>query len=131
MSSSRFLAAVAVALAVTAAGCSGVVDPSKNTVDTFTATLPVGGQTSHPFSAGKNGEFSVRLTSVTPNNATILGVYLGQPVSGVCAQLSSVTSAGVGRDALNGPLNKGSYCVGVIDPGSSVAQTYTLQVSHP
>jgi hypothetical protein len=126
-----FLAPVVVAAALFLGGCSGVADPSKNRVENFSGTLNVLGTSDHFFSVDKNGEVVVRLTSISPNQAAILGVGLGQQANSTCAVVS-VNQAGLNRDAFSGPIQKGSWCVRVYDNGTlTAAQTYTIQVSHP
>ncbi len=133
MSASRFAAALSLVMALLVAGCSGVVDPSKNTIETFSATLAVGQSVQHNFNVGKNGELSVRLTAISPNPASLLGTYLGQPFAGGCSLFSGPNNfTGLNRDTFNGPINKGTYCLVVFDTGSlTTAQNYTIQISHP
>jgi hypothetical protein len=125
--------AVACSLAgLLAAGCGGVVDPSKNQVENFSGTLEVGGAVTHFFSVSKNGEMSARLTAITPGSASLLGTALGEQVSGTCSVFGVNNFTGLNRDVFAGPINKGSYCMQVFDPGSlTAAQNYTLQISHP
>jgi hypothetical protein len=57
----------------------------------------------------------------------------GQQTSGGCASISTVPAI-VGRQALGGRIDKGSYCVQVFDPGLvplSGPQTYTIRISAP
>jgi hypothetical protein len=128
----QFGAAVLGLSALFLAGCSGVVDPSKNQVENFSGTLNLLAQVDHNFNVEKNGEVQVRLTSITPNSAAILGVGLGQPAGSTCGIYSVNNIAGVGRDAFGSSIQKGSWCVRVFDNGTLTApQNYTLQVSHP
>jgi hypothetical protein len=116
-------------------GCGGIVDPSKNTVVTFTDSLDVGGSgPTHLFSASKNGEFFITLTSLTPDTTAAVGIIWGQQVSGGCSQISGNSFAQVNRQAIGGPIDKADYCVVVVDTGASILsgrQTYTIRVSHP
>lgn len=128
---SRLLAVVLVA-AVVSAGCGGVTDPSSNTVESFSGSLSPGGVAIHTFSAGKNGEVQLKLTAIAPNAASLIAWFLGQPVSTVCSPFTSITSAGLNSAPFAYPVNKGTYCVEILEPGtSSVVQSYTIQVSHP
>jgi hypothetical protein len=72
----------------------------------------------------------------------VIGVLYGQNVSGACQPVqtnSIVTNNSVGHTVLSGSiLIKGPYCLLVFDPvGIStntqwpVAQTYSIEVSHP
>ena len=87
-----------------AAGCGGVVDPSKNQVETFSSTLEVGGAVTHFFSVSKNGEMSARLTAITPSSASLLGTALGQQVSGTCSVFGVNNFTGLNRDVFAGPM---------------------------
>jgi hypothetical protein len=124
------------ALAVLLPGCSGVIDPSKNTVEPFSGLVPVGGAyIKTPISWSKQGEIEVTITSVTPTPTNgPLAMYIGQSdSSGNCFQLSGYLSqAIVNRTVQFGVLNKGSYCLGVYDPGVlTVAANVTGNFSHP
>jgi hypothetical protein len=123
--------------------CGGVVDPSKNKVDTFSGTLQPqsGGSTNvHFFSVSKNGEVTFTMTSVTPApvNAGTLIFSLGQPSSGSCQLFPGQAQAAVVNRGIqfypfaNGLINKGDYCLAVIDLGIiTVATSYTGNISHP
>src|SRR5712692_4846878 len=90
----RFSAALVLAAALLGAGCGGIVDPSQNTVETFSGTIAVGGQgTAHGFSASKTGEISVKVTALTPSSSnTFVGViWTGRSSTGTCTgQLGSL-----------------------------------------
>lgn len=129
----RAIAAV-IAIACGLPACGGISSPSNNTVQTFPGVFEVGSSGPvHDFSASRNGEFFVTLTSLTPDSTAIVAVSFGQRSAGGCGLITS-TFASVGRQALGGPLDKGSYCVQVADSGLSTltgAQTYSLRVSAP
>ena len=133
MYSRRFVTALPLVAALLAGGCSGITDPSKNTVESFSGTVTVlGAATTHNFSVGKNGEVSVRLTSITPNSASLLGTAIGQQFSGGCTTVAVNNFTGLNKDTFAGPIQKGAWCVQVFDSGTlSAAQNYTIQVSHP
>jgi hypothetical protein len=127
--------ATAAVIACTLPACGGIVDPSKNTVQTFPGVFEPGGSGPvHDFSASRNGEFFVTLTALAPDATAVVAISFGQRTSGGCALITS-TVAAVGRQALGGPLDKGSYCVQVSDSGLgtplSGPQTYSLRVSFP
>src|SRR5262249_31600935 len=118
--------------------CGGVVDPSKNVTDTFTGTVPVQGQSiGHPFSSDKTGEYSIKVTALTPNSTSFIGTILAQGTSdGACTpplptiQLNAFAT--VGTPALAGGIIPGRYCLFLFDIGQfTVTQTYTVTVSHP
>jgi hypothetical protein len=129
-----------IALGFFVSGCGGIVDPSKNTVQPFSGTFNVGGTgPTHLFSASRNGEFFVTLTSLSPDANAFVGILLGQQTSGGCQQFFGYGSytndyAQLNRQALGGPLDKANYCLIVYDSGVvalSGPQTYTVRVSHP
>jgi hypothetical protein len=127
------LSALTVAVALSA--CGGIVDPSKNKMDTITGTIPVGGFDFKPFSTSKNGEIQVTISSLapTPSAGALMGIALGQAASGGCAVYGNyVTTFIVGRSVQFGLLDKGSYCVQLFDTGSiTVPTTYTGILSYP
>jgi hypothetical protein len=124
------------AVATLLAGCSSVIDPSKNTVEPFSGVVPVGGAyTKTGISWSKQGEVEVTMTSVTPTPTNgPLGMYIGQSdSSGNCFQLQGyVSQAIVNRTVQFGVLQKGTYCLGVYDPGAlTVAANVAGTFSHP
>jgi hypothetical protein len=134
----RALAALASAtVATAAAACNGIVDPSKNQIQQIMGTVPVQGTSSNAFSTGKTGEFSVKITSLTPNSGTFFGVILALvPTGAGCVGSFQITAqnafATVNTVALSGPIYPGNYCVYVYDNGSfTVPETYAGQVSFP
>jgi hypothetical protein len=134
MKSSRIVTALSLAVALFVAGCDSVTDPSNNQTVTLSGTIPVQGVASppHNFSVSKNGEFRLRVLSLAPNNAVLIGVYLGQPAGAICNQAGSITTAGINTTAMSGPVNRGNYCIGVLDPGTlSTATNYSIELSHP
>jgi hypothetical protein len=123
----------AVFLTFLAGACGGVGPDENNTTSTFSERLEVGGSDTFQFSVGKNGEFSVRITSLSNSNA-ILGVWVGQPGLNACTPIVGYVApvAVLDRDALSSFIQKGSYCLQVYDSGS-LRETvdYTVRVSHP
>lgn len=124
---------VLIGLSTLTATCGGVASPSENRVETFSATLAVGGQNNHPFTVDKSGELSARITDLSPTPAVIIGTALFQSLGGTCNSLYTRDDfTGLNRDVLQLPINKGSYCVAVYDPGRLMqAQNYTIRISHP
>jgi hypothetical protein len=125
-------AAMLAVACLTIAGCGGITDPSKNQVEPFSGTLPVGGTTAHPFSASKTGELSVKLTALAPtSNGTVVLTWT-QATSGGCGGILNQNFAQLNVPVLASQIVSGSYCIVVQDPGSfTVPQTYTITVSHP
>lgn len=132
------LAAAAVIAALSAAACNGIVDPSKNQTETFSGTIPVQGTSSCcGFSTNKQGEFTIKVTSLSPSNGTFFGVVMAYAAAdGSCVgslqpiqQNSFATTA---APALSGLIYPGHYCIFLFDIGSfTVSQNYTLTASHP
>jgi hypothetical protein len=120
-------------------GCSSVVDPSDNVTQDFNGVL----EQSTEFIADiyefdvaqNNGEYSITLLDVGPDPNQILTVYLGGVnASGFCVNFqNAIANAIRGRQALNGPINKGHYCLGVAAAGNSLKSdtTYSVRLSHP
>jgi hypothetical protein len=132
------LAAALTAAALAGISCGGVVDPSKNVTDTFTGTIPVQGTASvGGFSTSKTGEYTIKVTTLTPNNGAFFGSILAAtPTEGACSgQLQPIqqNSFGVaGTPILSGAIYPGHYCIFLFDVGAfTVPQTYTLTASHP
>ena len=133
--------AIALLLALFAASCGkGPVDPSENITDRFSGTVQpasIGEPVAH-FTISRLGEFNVVMTAMTPGNA-FPGIGWGQWTGASCS-LTGQTNVvqALNRTVLSGQIFiKGDYCVIVLDgtnlgaPPLTVAQNYTIQVSHP
>jgi hypothetical protein len=133
----RFVGAVALAAAgFITIGCNGISSPSNNAVDTFPGTLNPQGGGSHPFTAAKTGEYTVKLTALAPTANALVGLALtagnndGSCSTSVVFQQNNFSS--LNAQALGGQIIAGKYCILIYDVGSlTVAQTYTITVSHP
>lgn len=134
---SWFAAALAAAALVTVS-CGGIVDPSKNVTDTFNGVIPVQGTgPGHGFSTNKTGEYSVKVTALTPSSGSFFGTVLAQGTSdGSCSgnlpiiQQNSFGTANT--PVLASGIIPGKYCIFLFDIGAfTVPQTYTVTVSHP
>ena len=126
--------AIAIACAgLMAAGCGGITDPSKNTVENISGTLQVGGLNPHPFTSSKTGELAVKITALAPTSNAPLGLIWTQAANdGTCGGILQQTVAQLNVPALSGPVSSQRYCIVVQDVGFiTVPQTYTLAVSHP
>jgi hypothetical protein len=128
-----FAAFVIAGAAILAASCGGINDPSKNTDESFSGTLQVGGANRHPFTSSKTGEISVKLTALAPTSNALIGLLWTQAANdGTCAGLLQQAFAQLNVPAIAGPVSSQRYCIIVQDIGGiSVPQTYTLVVSHP
>lgn len=124
-------------VAALSAGCSSISSPSNNQNDTFSGTVtPETGSTAavitHTFSVSKTGEMSARITSISPNNASLIGLALGQLINGSCSVFTLSNLTGLNRDVFITSIQKGSYCIQVFNGGGIAAsQTYQLTVNHP
>ena len=133
--------AIALLVGLVATGCSkGPVDPSENVTQPYSGTVQpasIGEPIAH-FPISRLGEFNVTMTALTPGNA-FPGIGWGQWTGASCSltgQTNVVTA--LNRTVLSGQIFiKGDYCVIVFDgtnlgvPPLTVAQNYTIQVSHP
>jgi len=129
----RLIAAVAVAASL--AACGGVSSPSSQTQDNFSGTVDPVGQSSNNFSVGKTSELSVTLVSLTPRPVLgFIGLAIGQPVAGGCSPFGAyvVAQAAIGQTYALGQVQKGSYCVLVIDGNGilTTTATYSVRVVH-
>ncbi len=135
---SRFgpAAALAVACAVMFA-CGGITSPSDNKTEPFSGTIQPGGNGGYKaFNVPSTGEFTIKVTALSPNSSVIIGVDLYQDTSnGNCTGLQVYqrnTFVTLNVQALAGQIFSGHYCVLAYDVGGlSAATTYTLTVSHP
>ena len=126
------------ALALAAAGlfsisCGGIVDPSKNQMETFTGTVNPQGFNPHPFSVNKTGEISIKITALAPLTNVPLGVIWAQAASdGSCVSVIQSAVGNLNLPAISGQIFSGNYCVLVYDLGIlTEPETYTVVVSHP
>lgn len=132
------VAALLAAAALATASCQKITSPSQNTTETFTGTItPVslggsGQGIQHSFNVPNGGEFTVKVTSMTPTFNSYFGLYMGMG-SGCGIVVAQNQFALVGVQAASGPIYQtGQYCVQLYDEGSMTAvETYTIVVSHP
>jgi hypothetical protein len=126
-------AAIALLLAgLLGIGCGGISSPSKNQQETFTGTLEVGGIVRRPVNVSNGGEFSVKITQLSPTATAIVGTAWAQG-SNCEIPLQQNSFSTLNTPALVGAIfQKGAYCVAIFDVGAlTVAQNFTLVVSHP
>ena len=129
--SAAFLLALAAALSIS---CGGIVDPSQNTVDTFSGVVPAGGTgPSHHFSASKTGEIQVKVTALSP--AAVSAVLINWVGNGDGSCNGGIFQQGIGANgttAISNQVTSGAYCILVsYYAGTPVATNYTITVSHP
>ena len=128
------IAAASCLAGLLAIGCGGISSPSQNQQETFTGTLQVGGNVRFPVNVSNNGEFSVKITQLSPTVTAIVGTLWAQGSNCEGAQLQVNNFSTLNTPALVGAIyQKGAYCVAIYDSISSltVAQTFTIVVSHP
>jgi hypothetical protein len=127
-----WLMAAAVLAGLIGIGCGGVADPSKNTVDTLPGVLEPGKSVRFPnINVTKGGEYSVKITALSPTPTAVLSVGWFQ--GGNCEFIRDSNLATLNTTALAGAIfQKGAYCLEVADIGTlTVAQNFTVTVSHP
>jgi hypothetical protein len=114
-----------------AAGCGGVTDPSKNRVENFSMVLDPGDRECIPITINNGGEYSVKITALSPTPTATLG--MGWYQGGNCEFRILENYASLNVPALSGAvIQKGAYSVGVFDAlGLPAAQNVTISVSHP
>ena len=129
----------AVLLAVTAGGCSGVIDQLPTTPDpvitteTFTGTLTINGGQTHQFFTAATGAVTATLTSLGEAPPERVGFSMGTMAGSTCSIVLANDQAVV-TSVLTGTVStlQGALCVRMYDVGrltGPVESTFT--VSHP
>ncbi len=131
----RFAAALVVAGLITIS-CGGIVDPSQNTIQTFSGTFSNGAPSGQAFTAANGGELTVKLVALAPVSSTYVGIaWVYANSDGSCSNNSLFSNqfSQLNVPAISGAqIVKGSYCIVVYDVvGSSTPENYTMTVSHP
>src|SRR2546430_2460773 len=136
----RLAAAVTLAvIGLITLSCGGIVDPSNNQTETFTGTITVTEAHPHPFSVAKTGEFTAKVTALTPTSTALVGLALVFAASdGSCSGSIQIVQqnnfVNVNTPALGGQIFSGKYCIVIYDVGAlpkDITQNYTITVSHP
>jgi hypothetical protein len=139
----KILAVLVVSSAVAAAGCSSSTDTSSTlpaapssplVTNTFSGTVPVGGNDSNPFTVTSDGfQITIDLTAAGPPPTITMGIGIGAPVGGTCQLLSggsTMAQAGA-TPQLSGNIPAGQYCLMIYDVGNQAGPiTYTVVVNH-
>jgi hypothetical protein len=129
----RFGTAVLAIAGLITVSCGGIIDPSKNMVESFSDMLvPQGPQILKQFEVRNNGEYSARITALspTPTAAFGLNLYFGAncevPVNGN-------TFATLNQPAFSGLIQqKGTYCLIAYETIALAAPlNFTVAFSHP
>jgi hypothetical protein len=129
--SGAFVLAVAGAISIS---CGGIVDPSQNTVDTFTGTIGPGGSLARPFTASKTGEITVKMLTLTPASISFIGVEWVQASGSNCGSglLQNNTVVPANTTAISGQIPSGDYCIIVYDSvGLPQPANFSVTISHP
>jgi hypothetical protein len=129
---------VVLSATVLTAACSDPTPPvaptpvPPSTTETFTGTLTLAGNNSHPFSVSQVGGLRVSLVTVSP--AASVGIGIGTPstATGTCTVLSSLTAVGGPGYQMSGTATiAGGFCLAVFDVGNLVEPvSYTITVLH-
>ena len=102
--------------------------------DTFTGLLPVGSTASRAFTTAQAGPITVTLTSAGPPANVRVGLGLGVPKAdnSSCYVTTTVTTTAGSAPQISMPVEPGSYCVRVFDPGTMTAAiSFTTTAAHP
>jgi hypothetical protein len=105
---------------------------AKPETETYTSVLFPGGFTSRTFEASAAGTVTVIMDTIAPDSVASLAGGLGFPRSdGGGCQLTSTFVASRGAQ-LAVPVEVGTYCVKVSDPGTLTQLTsFSLRIIHP
>jgi hypothetical protein len=120
--------------AAAVAGCN-VYTPEDNTVENFSGTVQVLGQSDHDFVFSQQGELEITIKSISPtppSGQLLLG--MGSRVNGVCSPFAGYTRAIVVNSVMQfGQVQKGNACVAIFDANNAirVPTTYTGTISYP
>jgi hypothetical protein len=128
----RFAAAVLAMAGLLTVSCGGIIDPSKNTVDSFSGTLvPQAPGIQNKVNVNNNGEYSVKITALSPTPTAVVGVdlYFGPN----CESLVNRNLGALNQPAFSGLIQqKGTYCVYVYEAIPLTAPlNFTVAFSHP
>ena len=109
--------------------------PLAPTSETFTGTVPVGGNDVHNFVVTlSNGQVTATLTAAGPPAGVAMGLGIGAIQSGACTlftNLSVITTAGPSAQTGANNVPNGAYCVVVGDVGTLQADVvYSVTVTH-
>jgi hypothetical protein len=119
-------------VAVLAAGCGGVIDPSQNQVDERSGTIDPLGIVRHDFTVSKTGEFEIRITALSNADAILLMAY-GPDSGGCTGQTIGSSYRTLNQIGFGGLIQPGRYCAYLQDELGILRgpTTYTLRISHP
>jgi hypothetical protein len=129
----RLMTLLALLTPLAGAGC-GIFGPSEDKDDDFSDTLQPKTADIYQFDVSENGgAVVVRITALSDSNVT-LGIALGTFAGTACSTFVNANNIAstLNRQAINTPINKGTFCLQVYDNGTLTAPvTYTVRVTHP
>ncbi|MBZ5558430.1 MAG: hypothetical protein LAO77_14260 [Acidobacteriia bacterium] len=125
-------------LTLSTGACSDPTPPAAPTpvpptiTDTFTGTLTLAGNNSHPFTVSQVGGLRVSLTGVSPSAAVGIGVGTPSTATGTCTVLANMTAVLNPGVQMSGTATvTGTFCIAVFDVGNLVESVnYTITVLH-
>ncbi|MBI3402018.1 MAG: hypothetical protein HY048_11410 [Acidobacteria bacterium] len=132
------LSAALLTMSMGTAACSDPTPPAAPTpvtptvTETFTGTLTLAGNNSHPFVVNQVGGLRLSLTGVSPSAAVGIGVGTPSTATGTCTLLANLTAVGGPGVQMSGTATiAGGYCIAVFDVGNLVESVnYTITVLH-
>jgi hypothetical protein len=119
-------------VALLAAGCDGVIDPSENQVEERSGTIDSLGIVRHDFTVSKTGEFEIRITALSNADAILLMAY-GPDSGGCTGQTLASAYRTLNQGGFGTLIQPGRYCAYLQDELGTLRgpTTYTLRISHP
>jgi hypothetical protein len=135
----KFFAVVLSAILVTmSTACSDPTPPVAPTpvppsiTETFTGTLTLSGNNSHPFIVSQVGGVRVSLTGVSPSAAVGIGIGTPSTSTGSCTLMDNLTAVlGPSIQMSGTATSTGNFCLAVFDVGNLVESVkYTITVLH-
>jgi hypothetical protein len=133
------LRALVIAIAGTAAGCSGDIENFPTTPDpvtvteTFSGTININGAATHNVFTAATGTVTATITSLGDNPPARVGFSIGTLAGATCSVVMH-NDAAIVTTSLSGTVStlNGSLCVRIFDVGALTASVpYTFTVSHP
>jgi hypothetical protein len=113
---------------------SSTPEATGTRTETFTSSLGVRGAASRSFTVSQGGTVSVRLETINPQPAVVVGLGVGIPRpdgSGCSLSRSVNTSAGSAAQITSG-IDTGPYCVKIYDVGNLTALVnFSISIVHP
>jgi hypothetical protein len=104
-------------------------------IETFTATLPLGGTIFYSFTAPRDGPISLTLLDLKENGVTseaAIGMTLGAPAGTGCSSGTPTTVTMGATPQFTGSYGAGVYCVKVVDVGNLVAPArFSINIARP